>query len=187
MVSWVVYKQHHVILILTIHPHLERDSWLSETFSSLMVGKSVPCFIIRFQCSFRILSQFGMQEYLLALSSSNRLCCLFTSRQQALWSLSGARLYLWDKQKETGLAHNSSPKPGSLCLQPQAFSVCPHSHQSGFCLCCLFIWVLICLLWASLVAQLVKDLPAMWETWVRSLVWEDPLEKEKATHSSIPA
>ena len=37
--------------------------------------------------------------------------------------------------------------------------------------------------WASLVAQLVKNLPAMWETWVRSLGWEDPQEKEKATHS----
>ena len=33
--------------------------------------------------------------------------------------------------------------------------------------------------WASLVAQLVKNLPAMWEIWVRSLDWEDPLEKEK--------
>ena len=40
---------------------------------------------------------------------------------------------------------------------------------------------------ASLVAQLVKNLPAMWETWVRSLDWEDPLEKEAATHSSILA
>ena len=41
--------------------------------------------------------------------------------------------------------------------------------------------------WASLVAQLVKNLPAMQETWVRSLGWEDPLEKGKATHSSILA
>ena len=41
--------------------------------------------------------------------------------------------------------------------------------------------------WASLVAQLVKNLPAMRETWVRSLGWEDPLEKGKATHSSILA
>ena len=41
--------------------------------------------------------------------------------------------------------------------------------------------------WASLVAQLVKNLPAMWETWVRSLGWEDPVEKGKATHSSILA
>ena len=41
--------------------------------------------------------------------------------------------------------------------------------------------------WASLVAQLVKNPPAMWEAWVRSLDWEDPLEKRKATHSSILA
>ena len=41
--------------------------------------------------------------------------------------------------------------------------------------------------WASLVAQLVKNMPAMQETWVRSLGWEDPLEKGKATHSSILA
>ena len=39
--------------------------------------------------------------------------------------------------------------------------------------------------WFSLVAQLVKNLPVMWETWVQSLNWEDPLEKGKATHSSI--
>ena len=41
--------------------------------------------------------------------------------------------------------------------------------------------------WASLVAQLVKNLPAIQETWVRSLGWEDPLEKGMATHSSILA
>ena len=40
---------------------------------------------------------------------------------------------------------------------------------------------------ASLVAQLVKNLPTMRETWVPSLGWEDPLEKGKATHSSILA
>ena len=39
--------------------------------------------------------------------------------------------------------------------------------------------------WASLVAQLGKDLPAMQETWVRSLGWEDLLEMGTATHSSI--
>ena len=37
------------------------------------------------------------------------------------------------------------------------------------------------------VAQLVKNLPAMQETWVQSLGWEDPLEKGKGTHSSILA
>ena len=35
--------------------------------------------------------------------------------------------------------------------------------------------------------QLVKNLPAMWETWVRTLGWEDPLEKGKATHSGVLA
>ena len=41
--------------------------------------------------------------------------------------------------------------------------------------------------WASLVAQLVKNSPAMQETWVQSLGWEDTLEKGMATHSSILA
>ena len=40
---------------------------------------------------------------------------------------------------------------------------------------------------ASLVAQLVKNLPAMWETWVHSLGWKDPLEKRRTTHSSLLA
>ena len=40
---------------------------------------------------------------------------------------------------------------------------------------------------ASLLAQLVKNLPTMQETWVRFLGWEDPLEKEMATHSNILA
>ena len=41
--------------------------------------------------------------------------------------------------------------------------------------------------WASLVAQTVKNLPVVLETWVRSLGWEDPLEEGMAAHSSIPA
>ena len=41
--------------------------------------------------------------------------------------------------------------------------------------------------WTSLVTQLVKNLPAMQETWVQSLGWEDPLEKVTTTHSSILA
>ena len=41
--------------------------------------------------------------------------------------------------------------------------------------------------WASLVAQMVKNPPAMQETWIPSLGWEDPLEKEMATHSSLLA
>ena len=50
---------------------------------------------------------------------------------------------------------------------------------------------LLCLsileMWASRVTQLVKNWPVMQETWVRSLGWEDPLEKGKATYSSILA
>ena len=41
--------------------------------------------------------------------------------------------------------------------------------------------------WASLVAQMIKSLPAVWETRIQSLGWEDPLKKEMATHSSILA
>ena len=41
--------------------------------------------------------------------------------------------------------------------------------------------------WASLLAQLVKNLTVSWETWVTSLGWEDPLEKEMGTHSSMLA
>ena len=41
--------------------------------------------------------------------------------------------------------------------------------------------------WASLVAQLVKNSPAVQDSWVQSLGWEDPLEKGKAAHTSILA
>ena len=41
--------------------------------------------------------------------------------------------------------------------------------------------------WASLMAQMVKNPPSMWETWLRSLGWEDPMEEGMATHSSILA
>ena len=41
--------------------------------------------------------------------------------------------------------------------------------------------------WASLVAKMVKNLPLMQETWVQSLGWEDPLEKEMANHSRVLA
>ena len=47
------------------------------------------------------------------------------------------------------------------------------------------VWLDLLITWASLVAKMVKSLPALWETWVQSLGWEDPLEKRTATHSSI--
>ena len=69
------------------------------------------------------------------------------------------------------------------------FSPAPWRATVGFqtppCFCSTLLTS--CLLCASLVAQLVKNLPAMWETLVQSLGLEDPLEKGKATHSSILA
>ena len=63
--------------------------------------------------------------------------------------------------------------------------------KERLCVCVYYIYIcnihIPIDIWTSLVAQLVKNPPAMWETWVRSLGWEDPLEKGKATHSSILA
>ena len=67
-------------------------------------------------------------------------------------------------------------------------SICIHFVQDCPCLLYLDICLLLqVLLEASLVAQTVKHLLAMWETWLWSLSWEDPLEKKMATHSSILA
>ena len=75
------------------------------------------------------------------------------------------------------------PKSGHLSIQFQCFSP-PLLRKC-------FIWNTLCnalyMFQPSLVAQRLKHLPAMWETWVQSLGWEDPLEKEMATHSSILA
>ena len=67
-----------------------------------------------------------------------------------------------------------------FCLQPHCTLI--HRHLRTHKLNPIFTFF-----WASLVAQLVRNPPAMWETWVQSLGWEDPLEKGKATHSSILA
>ena len=62
---------------------------------------------------------------------------------------------------------------------------CTRGTLCNLCPCfCLFIWSWA-ISWASLVAQRLKHLPAMWKTWVQSLGWEDPLEKEMLIHSSI--
>ena len=61
------------------------------------------------------------------------------------------------------------------------------SSKAGKVVVKLILRVTFYLSWASLVAQLVKNPPAMQETWVWSLGWEDPLKKGKATHSSILA
>ena len=71
---------------------------------------------------------------------------------------------------------------GALRSIPQ-----PHTSKASILWCSGFFMVQLSHPWDSLVAQTVKCLPAMQETWVRSLGQEDPLEKEMATHSSILA
>ena len=77
------------------------------------------------------------------------------------------------------MAHGFLPTSHRMCLNLNVFRVGKllPSSTTPYCLA----------IWASLVAQTVKDLPAMRETWVQSLGWEDPLEKGNATHSSILA
>ena len=72
-------------------------------------------------------------------------------------------------------------------MQPRRTSAC-QSTQAPVCLATRdFYFCVGSSMWASLVVQLVKKQPAMWETWVQSLGGEDPLEKEMASHSSILA
>ena len=79
----------------------------------------------------------------------------------------------------------------SSLFSPSVFLHCSLYHFLFSSLCLTLFLYLLSLLhlppWASLVAQLVKNLPPMQETWVGSLSWKDPLEKGKATHSSILA
>ena len=70
-------------------------------------------------------------------------------------------------------------------LSPCLASISVNMDTLFFCPLYKIIWYTY--LTRSLVAQLVKYPPAMWETWVQFLGWEDPLEKGKATHSRILA
>ena len=73
-----------------------------------------------------------------------------------------------------------------LLWYQQAFNTyLPEKRWCGYAHLWKYIKSMICL--ASLVAQMVKNPPVMQETWVRSLGWEDPLEKGMAPHSNILA
>ena len=89
-----------------------------------------------------------------------------------------------------------SPWQSILARQPSFLQSSPLSinpPQVTLSLCpwrgpqLMFIQQILPLLWASLVAQLVKNPPPLWETWVRSLGWEDPPGEGLGTHSSILA
>ena len=80
--------------------------------------------------------------------------------------------------------------PGAHCGAAQAWVPAPQDLSQGppiLLLVFLSFYEGLCSHRASLVAQMVKNLPAMGETWVQSLGWEDLLEEGMATHSSIPA
>ena len=74
----------------------------------------------------------------------------------------------------------------SLCLQI-LMKILPFEAISVVSMLCSVVEDFRIDYWASLVAQLVKNLPAVQETWVQYLGWKDPLEKGRATHSSILA
>ena len=91
---------------------------------------------------------------------------------------------------------NSGIKPASPAVaggffyhwatwKARVFCTCSQTYESLCPLKCFSFWLPFYLEWASLVTQLVKNLPAMQKTWVWSLGWENPLGKGKATHSSI--
>ena len=82
-------------------------------------------------------------------------------------------------KSKSGLEGRILTRPKTLVLFH--FITLLGQFSMGYQICLLFNF------WASLTAQLVKNLPAMQETWVQLLGWEDPLEKGKATHSSILA
>ena len=71
---------------------------------------------------------------------------------------------------------------GSLCWYLVSFG--PHESKCPFLS---LFFSKYCFLWASLVAEMVKNLPAVWETWVWSLGWEDPLEEGMVTHFGVVA
>ena len=105
--------------------------------------------------------------------------------ETSLWSLSEAPKFYHRRDSHWSL---------SLWLIPEtahktAFDKVLNKHfvHKHIWMLLLTFWILLASFRASLVAQMVKNLPAMQENWGQSLGWEDPLEKGIATHSSIPA
>ena len=93
-----------------------------------------------------------------------------------MWALAGEWWYRWEGFPDSSVGKESTGNVGDPCSIPGSGRF--PGEGIGYPLQ---------YSWASPVAQLVKNLPAIQETWVQSLGWEDPLEKAKATHSSILA
>ena len=83
---------------------------------------------------------------------------------------------------DSGWNYSICPPGSPACKLQISRLVSLHNHVVEVLVINLFVHMYIHI-WASLAAQMVKNLPAMQETWVQCLGWEDPLEKEMATHS----
>ena len=110
--------------------------------------------------------------------------CNYTQSPQLAINQHLARVQI--NHQHSGMGTNISdqemkPIEKLLCFSDALNLVMPDSFFFFF----LIIWGGFIFLWASLVAQLVKNPSTMWETWVQSLSWEDPLEKGKVQYSSL--
>ena len=151
---------------LTTH----QDSWVSMTIWLLVPIRPVS-FVTLFLLSFHFLCVLG--------SSGTALCYLtgyFRAFRRHLQSIA-VHFKSCYPTSHVG-APNATLAPPTPVLQCHMF---PHMLPKHWYSSCFKQPVIF---WASLVAQRLKRLPAMRETWVRSLGQEDPLEKEMATHSS---
>ena len=103
-------------------------------------------------------------------------CTHLAQGKNWLWRASSSEIRCYCQQHLDGLQNWENKQSMFFC-------------RFNFCSVLFLKYLLsnMCSLRASLVAQLVKSPPAMWESWVGSLGWEDPLEKEIGTHSSILA
>ena len=103
------------------------------------------------------------------------------------------RLLGWSMGKATPLKHafraGTFPSIGWVRSPPAGYAgvTALHVWNKTWEVCFSLNFYISIFYWASLVAQMVKNPPAIWDTWVRSLSWEDLLEKGMPTHSSIPA
>ena len=96
--------------------------------------------------------------------------------------------YSWPSNEYVGLISFRIDWLNLLAVQGTLKSLLQqHSLKTSVLSCSAFLGQSLNFSWASLVAQLVKNPPAVQKAWVRSLGWEDPLEKEMALHSSILA
>ena len=106
-----------------------------------------------------------------------------------LWFLSFLKLYFNFGNFLAIYSSNNTHHqiPISLLFYPDTQMIVYYLLSNNPCIFCFYFIYCYFLLLTSLVAQTVKCLPTIWETWVQSLGWEDLLEKAMATHSSTLA